>query len=330
MKSSLHTGLARRLNKLYAKFTSGRGHEVGLFLMFVCVASGFWLMMTLNNETQQVVEIPLDIVDIPDSVTVLSDIPPVIKVNVHDKGSSLLRSRMVGWKTMKVEWADFDMMDNTFRMGKVDMLGRLRSYFAPSAQIVNVMPDSLRFSYTTVPGRKVPVRVDTDLMPDIGFTINGPITITPDSVMLYGTDGVPEGIGYVMATPAVRSGLRDTTHLSLRVTPPQGIKTIPDHLTLTVPVEPLIVRKQMVRIEARNVPDGHGLLTFPAVVEVSYLIPMSAYKTDSPILTVVVDYADAVAATGGMIPVKMPFVPDKYRNISLVPDSVEYILEDKH
>ncbi|MDE7397486.1 MAG: hypothetical protein K2M98_07145 [Muribaculum sp.] len=330
MKRSQLTSFLRLIKTIHTKFTSGRSHEVGLFLVFVCIASCYWLILTLNNETQEVVDIPFSIVDIPDSVTILSDIPKTIKVNVHDKGSSLLRSRISGQRSLKVDWMDYATSDNTIRMSKVDILGQLRTFFAPSAQITNVMPDSLRLAYTTMPGIKLPVCIETDLSPELGFTINGPVVMTPDSITLYALDDIPDNITCVSATPTIRKGLRDTTHISIRITPPDGSKAIPDHITLSIPVEPLIMKQQKVRIETCNVPDGHGLLTFPAVIDISYLIPMSAYKTDSHILKATVEYSDAVASTNGYIPVRIPYVPGIYRDLSLSQDSVEYILETKH
>ena len=57
--------------------------------------------------------------------------------------------------------------------------------------------------------------------------------------------------------------------------PMDGMRIIPDRVIVTVPVEPLIVKKKKVRIDVTGLPDGVGLITFPSVAEVSYLVPMS-------------------------------------------------------
>ncbi len=111
---------------------------------------------------------PISIVNVPDSVTFISDVPAAVKVSVRDKGSVLIRHKMGGIKTMKLEWGDYASTNSKFMMGKVDLGARLRDYFGPSSQIVTVVPDSIRINYTTEPGRKVPVFVRADVHAALG------------------------------------------------------------------------------------------------------------------------------------------------------------------
>lgn len=327
---SLKDQLSSAYTRAYQAVTSARGREVGLFLLFLVVAYVFWLLLTLNNEYQEDIEVPISIVNVPDSVTFVSEVPSAVKVSVRDKGSVLIRHKMGGNKPMKLEWQDYSSTNSKFMMGRVDLGARLRDYFGASSQIVTVVPDSIRINYTTEPGRKVPVLVKADVNASLGNVINGPITIDTDSVMLFSVNDLPKGVNSVETIPIVRSNLSDTSHITVRIDPIPGVRIVPDRVTITVPVEPLIARRQMARITVKDCPAGKGLLTFPSQVEVSYLVPMSDYNSEPFDIKAFVSFDDAVRSTTSKVPVRLSLIPELYRNVSVSPDSVEYIIEQKH
>lgn len=102
------------LGKLHLMITSARGKEVLLFLLFLLISYVFWLLLTLNNEMQEDLDVPVVVTDVPDSVTLISDIPPVIKVSVRDKGSVLMRYKWGSSKVMKINWKDYKQGKTNF------------------------------------------------------------------------------------------------------------------------------------------------------------------------------------------------------------------------
>ncbi|WP_302597569.1 hypothetical protein [Muribaculum intestinale] len=319
-------------DRIHLAVTSSRGREVGLFLLFLAISYIFWLLLTLNNESQDDIDVPIAIVNVPDSVTFITDVQPVIKASVRDKGSILMRYRFNNSKVMKIDWAEYvgRTDDNRFLMGRQDLGARLRDYFGSSSQIVTVAPDSLKLIYTTSPGRKVAVHVNADVRPALGNIVNGPLTINTDSVTLYSVTDMPHSLTSVETMPIIRSKLTDTTSVLVKIKPIDGVRIIPDNVTVTIPVEPLIARSQMASVVVKNMPHGYGLLTFPSQIEVSYLIPMSAYNTEPYDIKAYVDFADALSAPTSKIPVTMSLMPELYRDVTISPDSVEYIVEQRH
>lgn len=324
---SIKRRLALISHRIKAAVTSARGREVWLFLLFLAISYVFWLLLTLNNETQEDIAVPVAITNVPDSVTIISDVPSAIKVSVRDKGSILMRYNFNHTKVMKIDWNEYTHSDNRFLMGRVDLGGRLRDYFSPSTQLVTVMPDSLKLTYTTNPGRKVPVNLRADLRAALGTVINGDITLYPDSVMLYSVNDLPHNLLEVNTIEVMRSNLADTTQFVVKLDPIDGVRMVPDHVTVNIPVEPLIARTQFAPVITKNVPDGTGLLTFPSQVEVSYLVPMSEYNSEPYPLRAYVDFSDTRASSVSKIPVSISLMPDTYKNVSISPDSVEYIIE---
>lgn len=316
--------------RLHAAVSSTRGREALLFMVFLLVSYIFWLMLTLNNEMQDDIEVPLELVNVPEGVTLISDVPDELKVSVRDKGTSLLKYKFGGMKNMRINWNDYKPSDNRLLLNRADLGARLRDYFGSSAQVVTVLPDSIRINYTLLPGRKVDVKVHADLKPAFGCIINGPVTINVDSVMVYSVTDLPHSFTSVETVPVVRGGLADTTYIDVRLKPVDGVRIEPEYVTLCVPVEPLIARKQAVPVVVKNVPHGLNVLTFPSRIELSYLVPMSEYNSVPYEVTAYADYDDIATASDGKIPVTLSLMPEMYHNIGLSPDSVEYIIETKH
>ena len=320
---------AQLVSKIHDAVTSARGKEVLLFLLFLMISYVFWLLLTLNNEMQEDIEVPVEIAGIPDSVTVITNPPAVLKVSVRDKGSALMKYKMGGVKPVKINWADYSSAKNKFLLNKADLGARLRDYFGAGSQIVTMLPDSISLNYTTSPGRKGAVKVIADLKPIFGSIINGPITTSTDSVWLFSVEDLPHSLKSVETMPIVRGSLSDTTSITVSIKPVPGVRIVPDEITVKVPVEPLIARKQMATVIAKNLPDNISLHTFPSRVEIAYLVPMSEYNSEPYEINAYVDYKDIAHNSTGKLPVSLSLLPESYHSAEAIPDSVEYITEHK-
>lgn len=295
------------------------------YLMFVAVAFVFWVLMSLDTEVQRDFEVPMEVTEVPDSVTLIGQLPPTLAVSVKGKDSQLLRFMWGKMSPVKFKWAD-NASDGNMKLPGARLDSRLREYFGTGVEIVSCRPDSLRIPYTTQPGVKVKLLVQADIHPNLQYIVSDAPYADVDSVTLYSVNGIPHSLKVVSTEPIVKSDLKDTTRYEVKVKPIAGVRIIPDKVTVTVPVEPLIARKRMAVIEAQGVPEGKNLVTFPSKVEVSYLVPMSAYNDEYP-LKAFVEYND-VKKPGNKIPVTLSMLPSIYHSVSFSPESVEYIIED--
>lgn len=321
-----HEKLKKLNNWIGQGIRSSRGRDVLVYLVFVCVAFVFWALLSLDNEVQRDFDVPVELQDVPDSITMVTPFPPTLSVSVKGKGSQLIRflwSRSI--PTLKLKFEEQKGRDNQYYIGRQRLESRLREYFGSGTQIVSCKPDSLKALYTSRPGHKLKLVIDADIHTNLQYIISGPIKASVDSVTVYSVNSIPKNLKQVMTEPIVRNGLRDTSRYEVRVRPIAGMRMIPDVVTVTVPVEPLIAKKKVVTIETINVPDGYNVILFPSKITVSYLVPISEYSHDIPI-SVYADYR-MLENGGGKIPLSMSGGADVARNISLDTDSVEYIID---
>lgn len=307
---------------------SSRGRDVMVYLLFVCVAFVFWFVLSLDSEVQKDYDVPVELDEMPDSVTLIGQMPAGFSVLVQGKGSQFLRFTWGRMPSLRVKFSDNVVDGNILALSRQKIDGRLREYFGQGVQIMSVRPDSVRLQFTSAPGREVPVRINAEVHPDLQYIISGPLKSNVDSVKIYSVNGIPRSLDHVETEPIIRNGLKDTARIDVRIKPIPGFRIIPDRVIVTVPVEPLISRRRTVKVDVTGLPQGTRLFTFPSQVEVTYLVPMSAYNEDLPVKAFV-DYQD-VDPQKSRARVILSQMPDICHNVTVSPDSVEFIIEKKH
>ncbi len=310
---------------------STSGKNVLVFLVFVGISVFFWLLMALNDEVQHTFEVPVELAEVPDSVTLVSMPPRTISVGVKAKGSGLIRFQWGDVPSIKLKYGEFhrDGGRMVISSGRINEL--LKSYFGAGSQIMSVRPDSVGALYTTRPGRRLPVRVNAQFRADPLYAINGIVKYSVDSVTVYAAGNQPVALDYVETVPAVFKGLKETTSMDVALKVPAGMRAVPSRVKATVTVEPLISRTRKVPVEVINVPVDKVVVTFPSEVEISYLLPESEYRNESTeALKAIADYNKiSPLPTVTKIPVSLPELEAIYYSPTLLVDSVEYLVEDK-
>ena len=121
MPKIAHTNLTK-IRAAYTKAVrSSKGRSVLTYLLFVCVAFVFWVVLSLDSQVQRDFDVPLVIENVPDSVTIISEVPQKISTVVEAKGSQLLRFLWGSIPTLKLKFPDYANSDtHTFfvSMGK--------------------------------------------------------------------------------------------------------------------------------------------------------------------------------------------------------------------
>lgn len=308
---------------------SSRGKDVMTFTAFLLLSYGFWIILSLNDDGQRELSVRLDITDTPKGVTYITDPPRELRVSLRDRGTILASFTWNGSPSLHIPYESLTLNDRTDRlsMSEADLQSRVRSLFQATTQIVAIRPDSLSMIVTDRPGHRVKVVAETDITPSPQYVIAGEIRIEPDSVTVYSARHlavVPKAVSTVAYT---RHDLTDSLTVTVALQPQTGVRMVPDKVTLTIPVEPLIAKKRNVPVNLLN-GSGHGqnVVMFPSWVTVSYLVPMSQYSNESGVLTVNADY---LKRSGTKIPLTIGSAPDYYQAIHLQADSVEYLIEQK-
>ena len=296
-----------------------------MFMLFLFISAVLWGVLALNEEEQYDLRMPVRITHVPDSVTLLSKGPDALTVNLRARGTQLLKMSLGDTPGVNIDF-------RVYRSGEYMHLSNaelkaLARNASGGSQVSVLYPDSISIPFTTHPGFKLPVRANVQATPGPRASLSGRPRVAPDSVKLYALGGhLPSGVDYINTEALCLEAVEGQQTRRLRLLPPPGTRAIPDSVDVTIEAEPLIMKRRRVVIEPVNVPANIKLITFPAQIEVMYMVPMSAYTNSDPHFRVIADYR-RISRKRSKIRLRLTDVPQNLQNVQLSADSAEYIIE---
>lgn len=305
---------------------TARGRNVMLYLGCVVVSFVFWMVVSLDGQTERDYEMPVEITNVPDSVTLVGNVPTTISVAIKGKGTQFLKYHFGKTPTFTIDFRQYSSSSSNYvwlTRSKID--SRLRDIFGQGVSIIAVNPDSIKVGYSTGRGERLPLVVKADVSPSAQSVISGPVTAAVDSVTVFTMGDKPVKLKNIETELLVRHNIGDTTVCEVRVKQPAGMRVKPETVKVTIPAELLVSKKRTVMIGSRNVPANARMFTFPASAEISYLVPMRLSNNEIPV-EVYVDYM-TVRTGGRRAKVNVSDLPGEYRIVSVSVDSVEYVIE---
>lgn len=280
----------RNIVEKWRRMKASKGfHSAIVFLAFVIVSTIFWFILAMNDNVTDTLDVDLKIVNVPDSVTFITDPPKDLHVTLRDKGTNILRSGVINHPAIYINFRDF-AADTYFRYTKSDLDAALKAVFGAGAQIGSVSIDSLALRYTTSKGHRAPVVVRADVSASAGNVIAGLPEPLERVVKLYSVSSNVDTVSHVFTEVVVKRNLSETTVVEVPIVPRAGVKYVPSKVKVKIPVEPLVKKDAMVTVRTAGVPAGVSLLLFPAVVPVSYYVPMSRFNDEDIPVDVYVNY----------------------------------------
>lgn len=314
------------IEKTRIVFRTQRGKDILVFLIFLGISAILWSVLTLNEEDQYDVRMPVRLTNVPDSVTVITTPPSAISVSLRAKGTQIIKQSFGSTPPLDIDFKVYRQR-NHILLAETDIKALARAAFG-GASILSVAPDTINLVFTMRRGVALPVNVDYKATSGPQSIISGRPTLSSDTVLVYSTGRLPEHLNAISTEPIRLSDLGRSTTTRVRLIAPAHSRVIPDSVDVTFNVEPLISKSRKVVIETVNVPSDLKLITFPAQTEVLYMVPMSIYNTVDPRFRVQADYRSInLSSSSHRVKLRLRDVPASLHNVHLAADSVEYIIE---
>lgn len=298
------------------------------FCVFLLISTGLWLVMSLNQDVQQDIRCRIEIVNQPDSVTMISYPPDHISVSVKSRGSQLVKYSFGSSPTITLDYNTL-ARNNRITLGVSDMRVLLRDIFGQNAQIISFNPDTLNLTFTSQPGVYRPVRIDTRITTRSDVALSAAPKCVPESVVVYSTEPLDPLMDYAKTQPIQYNNITESKTIRTRVIVPTGCRAVPDSVDIVLRVEPLVARTIQLPITAINVPDSVRLILLPTTVSLSYMVPASHFRDQVPPIKVYADYRSLdLTHPSRRIGINADNTnAPSLRNIRLNIDSVEYLIE---
>ncbi|WP_146260772.1 YbbR-like domain-containing protein [Breznakibacter xylanolyticus] len=312
---------------------SGEDRRVVVFIVFLMLSSGFWLINALRSEYVSTISYPVLFINLPSDKVVSSEVPASIDLKIRGTGFSLLRYH---WAEQLYPYA-FDVtkmrrvFDGTLKGAYLvtrDYTHRLSDQLSSDIELVEMTPDTIYISFYDKMTRKVPVRFKGDITFVSQYNQTGEVQFMPDSVSVTGPEYLVDTLNAVNTEYRRFEQIADTIRQSVSLVQMPNVMLSNNNVNVMVPVEAFTEAAVDVPIVVRGVADKMVIKTFPAEVRVSYRVGISRFESvSSQHFLAVVDAAGFDSGNQVRLKVKLEGAPDFVYSVDYFPLFVDYLIE---
>ncbi len=313
----------------FLRLSSNR--ELLSFLFFLALAALAWFLQDAQTEKDGSFNIPVRYSAVPDSITIVNDLPAKARVTIHDKGSVLARYSLMR-KSLAM---DIDLMVWRSRdgIGHIPLSfyeGRLSSKLKPSSQILRISPDSILVYFVEKERKEVPVRLEADIQLAEQYTLTHEPIVTPSTVTVYAPPAILENLDAVETEHLSVKELKDTMELTVKLKAIEGGQLSQPGVLVCLTSEAYTECTMSVPVGGKNFPDGIQLHAFPQQVQVTFLIAEKYYSgLRVEDFSLCIDYEALRQSPNELQPVLMERFPEQARNIRIRPEKVDCLIEKR-
>ena len=303
--------------------------EFFVFLFFLGIASGFWLLQTLNEEYEKEFRIPLTLVNLPDDIILTNEQDEFIDVKVRDKGTLLFNYILGGGFTpINMDYQELIKRNKTHIQISTSLLQKqVKNRFNVSTEILSIQPDSLEFIFAKGMGKKVPAVLNGVVEANPQYIITDTI-ISPDSVVVYAPAALLETIDFAETEVLDFRNITDSLRTIQSFKYIKGVKYVPNKMEIALKTDILTEKTVKVPVHGVNFPADKELRTFPSMVEITFQVGTRSFNefTASDFL-IEIDYHDLVNQKEDTYPINIIRYPTKIKRMRVWPRTVDFLIE---
>ena len=275
------------------------------------------------------VNIPINYINLPENIAIVDTLPEYLNVKVQDKGISLLGfSVSQRGKPLIVDFQQLNPNENTYYVSEQYLTAECLKRLQSTSKLISLTPSSIPIHSSPLKEKRVPVLLNGDIIPSIGFMLTDKIRFSPSEVVIHGAEKVLDSINGIYTERIHLTEVEKSRSFLVNLSPPQNIRLVNLSVNLVVKIEEYTEKRFEVPIVAKDFPQNHRLRTFPTTVQIACLLPLSQYAaTKASHFEASIYYADTQKDTTAKTPVIISQKPDWVDNYRFNPEQVEYLIE---
>lgn len=326
----------RNIKRIYLNITrkvknfllSKRSREFFVFLFFFVIASGFWLLQTLNNDYETEFSIPVRLKGVPNNTVITSEPAPELRIKVKDKGTVLL-NYMLGksFYPITLDFSDYKGTNNNVRIYASQFEKKVLSQLNVSTRLISMKPDTLEYIYSTGASKLIPVKLLGAVNAGRQYYLSDTI-FKPDSVLVYAPAGILDTITTAYTQQLKLEDISDTLKQQVPLLARKGVKYVPASVEMMFPVDIYTEKTVEVPLHGVNFPADKVLRAFPSKVQVTFQVGLSRFRQISADdFHINVSYEELLRLGSDKYTVKLKKIPHGVSQVRFNPEQVDFLIE---
>ncbi len=307
---------------------SEKSREFFIFLFFFLIASGFWLLQTLNNDYETEFSIPVRLKGVPDDVVITSEPVPEVRVRVKDKGTVLL-NYMLGksFYPITLDFSDYKGKDNVVHIYALQYSKKVISQLNASTALLTMKPDTLEYIFSTGTSKRLPVRLRGQVSAGRQYYLSDTI-FRPDSVLAYAPAGMLDTVSTIYTQWVEVENISDTLRRQVALQNQKGVKLVPASVEMMLPVDIYTEKTVEVPLIGVGFPANKVLRAFPSKVQVTFQVGLSRFRQiGAKDFSVQLAYDELLQLGSDKYTVKLKKIPAGVSQVRINPSQVDFLIE---
>ena len=281
-------------------------------LLCLLLSAGIWLIHNLSQTYVNMVSVPVAAESNLEGHAGAATAEATVSAQV--KATGFRHARLSGRhkRPVRVVFSPSDLMHESGNLYTVPVSNLYRyssQIFGDGVSIESIISEAPKFVFPEVSYRKVPVRKVQSLTFEPQYMATHPMTLQPDSVLVYGEPARIENIEYVLTRPIDLWNLRSSVHGTVKLEVPSGVRLSDTEAVYSVEVARYVEITSEVDVETRNVPRGSELVVLPSKASVTFRCVFPLGVNPAQKARFYVDYNDFAGSITGRCVVQAEDLP---------------------
>lgn len=315
--------------KINAFLRRQRWKEALIFFAFVLLSFGFWLLQSLQQEYEIEISIPVRYKNIPPDVSFTETPPQEIVARVKDKGSVLLNySFGRSFAPIETNMKNQAEKSDSLSISKKTIESDIQKQLLATTSLIGFEPQRIEAAYSKRIKKDIPVVFNGIVQTNPGFHVSGDIIISPSTISVFASDVVLDTLNQAKTVfTEIKKGNK-TISRTVQLQKVSEATFDPTSVTVTIPIEEFTEKTLEIPVICTDLPSQYILRTFPSVAKVTCSIPLSRFKDLSEdAFEIKFSFKDLEQNVSGTLPIHLTKKPDWVSSATIVPDKIEFILE---
>lgn len=298
------------------------------FLFFLFFAVIVWIFVQFSKEYNQIIEIPVEYVNVPPNKVIAEDNPEELQLRMIENGFR------IAWFSMFAPTLSIDVAGLTEEEERlVYVIDEHRTEIQQQLNInfedSRFLRDVLYIDYRQRKEKTIPVfsRINVDF--GAGYAATNDFQLEPDSITVSGPDNILDTLNQLQTIPLnidnVKYDLSGT--VGIDTSRLKKVHVYQNRVTYSLDVEKFTEGSVEVPVEMINVPAGLNVVIFPKEILVFYQVNLKDFsKVEASDFKVVGDFSRVSGNQDFVIP-RIVEQPDFVKNLRLNEKKIQFIIK---
>ena len=300
------------------------------FLLCVLFSASIWLVLNLSQNYVAIVSVPVVARSNIEGRAALSQSEATVTAQVSASGYRHVVLARKHKRPAQVAFASADFHhegENRYSIPNTALYRYASQVFGDGVTVESFIFDELEFAFPEESYKKVPVQPVLSVSFAPQYMALKPLSIQPDSVLVYGEPSRLENVTSVSTKPLDLDDLRNSTHGKVKLEAPSGVRLSDEEAVYSLDVTRYVEIRSEVRIETRNVPARVDLAVLPSTATAVFRCIFPTTADPAAQTTFYIDYRDFAGSLSGRCVAHCEGLPSNVIDYTLSPEVFDCLVK---